>query len=55
LIVNDNGNTDGLDALISVIEIEPRVFKKTFNELNELVQNIVKYKDVEAGVKRMGV
>lgn len=55
LLMNDNGNTDGLDALISVIEIEPKVFKKTFNELNELVQNIIKAKNIELGVKRMGV
>lgn len=55
LIVNDNGNTDALDALVGVVEIEPKVFKKTFNELNDLVQNIVKYKNVEAGVKRMAV
>lgn len=55
LIVNDKGNTDGLEALINVIEIEPKVFKKTFNELNELIQNIVKAKNIELGVKRMAI
>ena len=37
-----------------IIEIEPKILKKTFNELNELMHNVIKVKDLPASIKRMG-
>lgn len=54
LLVNDKGNSEGLEAIADIIEMEPKILKKSFNELFELVQNIIKLKDIESGVKRMG-
>lgn len=51
--MNANGNEEGLEVLSEMIDIEPKFFKKKFKELNELLQNIFKIKNLESGVKRM--
>lgn len=51
--MNTNSNEEGLEVLAEMIEIEPKFFKKKFKELNELLQNIFKIKNLESGVKRM--
>ncbi|MDD2840636.1 MAG: hypothetical protein PHY80_06025 [Rickettsiales bacterium] len=51
--MKNNSNEEGLEVLSEMIDIEPKFFKKRFKELNELLQNIFKIKDLESGVKRM--
>jgi hypothetical protein len=52
-LLNTFGNEEGLEVLSEMIDIEPKFFKKNFKELNELLQNIFKIKNLESGVRRM--
>ena len=54
MLVFDNGNSDGLDTIEEIIELEPHLFKKTFVQLNELMFRIVNIKSLESGIKKIG-
>lgn len=54
MLVFDNGNSDGLDTIEEIIELEPHLFKKTFVQLNELMFRIVNIKNLESGIKKIG-
>ena len=53
LLIEKEGEEEGLSALSEMLEIEPKFFRKTFKELVELLTRIFRLKDIEGGVRRM--
>lgn len=53
VLVKDNCNEEGLEALSEMLDVEHKFFKAHFKELNMLLQNIFKIPNIENGIKRM--
>lgn len=46
LLVNDKCNTTGLEILADLVEVEPKILKKSFNKLFELLQKVIGVKNL---------